>query len=238
MPSRFGKPIPAESSTTVVDNLLVSEIFYSIQGESTRAGLPCAFIRLSGCNLRCSYCDSRYTWDEPGRQMSLDQIAAWLQEYPGVMVEITGGEPLLQDEIYPLMEQLITEGRLVLLETSGSLSIDRVPAEVGIILDFKCPGSGMDERNHWPNLETLHNRKKAGSRDEIKFVLSSVRDFTWAKRIVQERSLAELAPVLFSPVTSLLTPELLASLILDEQLPVRLQLQLHCQIWPGIQRGV
>jgi 7-carboxy-7-deazaguanine synthase len=222
----------------VADPLLISELFYSIQGESTRAGLPCAFIRLSGCNLRCSYCDSSYTWNETGQKMNIDQVAAWLDDYPGVMVEITGGEPLLQEGVYPLMELLLADGREVLLETSGSLDIARVPAEVGIILDLKSPGSGMDGHNKWPNLETLRNRKKSGSNDEIKFVLSSVRDFTWASRIVNERRLAELVPVLFSPVTDLLPPELLAGLILNEQLPVRLQLQLHTQIWPDIKRGV
>lgn len=222
----------------MADRLLVSELFYSIQGESTRAGLPCAFIRLSGCNLRCTYCDSRYTWDEPGRKMTVGQVVSWLEDFPGAMVEITGGEPLLQEAVYPLMDQLITDGHDVLLESGGSLSIDRVPAEVGIILDLKCPGSGMEEKNELRNLETLQNRQKMGSRDEIKFVLSSINDFSWASRIVKERRLAELIPVLFSPVINLLPPELLARLILEEQLPVRLQLQLHSQIWPGISRGV
>ncbi len=218
--------------------MLISELFYSIQGESTRAGLPCAFIRLSGCNLRCTYCDSSYTWDEPGREMTADQITSWLEDFPGVMVEITGGEPLLQEAVYPLMDQLIADGHEVLLETSGSLSIERVPTEVGVIMDIKCPGSGMKEKNEWRNLEILQTRREMGSRDEIKFVLSSVRDFTWASRIVKERRLAKLVPVLFSPIIDLLSPELLARLILEEQLPVRLQLQLHTQIWPDINRGV
>ena len=222
----------------MTDTLLVSELFYSIQGESVRAGLPCAFIRLSGCNLRCSYCDSRYTWDEPGREMNVEQLVAWLEEFPRVMVEITGGEPLLQETVYSLMEQLVGNGREVLLETSGSLSIERVPAEVGVILDLKCPGSGMENHNEWLNLEILKTRRETGSRDEIKFVLSSDRDFTWASRIVKKHRLTGLVPVLFSPVIHLLAPELLARLILEEQLPVRLQLQLHTQIWPDIKRGV
>jgi 7-carboxy-7-deazaguanine synthase len=222
----------------VTERLLVSELFYSIQGESTRAGLPCAFIRLSRCNLRCNYCDSRYTWDEAGKEMSLDEIRAWLAQYPGVMVEITGGEPLLQKAVYVLMEQLQVAGHEVLTETSGSLSIEQVPAEVGIIMDLKCPGSGMVEKNDWHNLEVLQARRELGSRDEIKFVLSSVRDYTWAVGIVKKYRLAELVPVLFSPVIGLLAPELLARLILEEQLPVRLQLQLHTQIWPDIKRGV
>lgn len=226
------------SSTLVADNLLVSELFYSIQGESTRSGLPCAFIRLSGCNLHCSYCDSRYTWDEPGQKMNVDQILAWLEDFPGVMVEITGGEPLLQETVYPLMEHLVNSGRNILLETSGSLNIERVPAEVGVILDLKCPDSGMEDQNQWLNIELLKTRQKKNSRDEIKFVLSSDHDYTWASRIVKKRKLAELVPVLFSPVITKLTPDRLAKMILEDQLPVRLQLQLHTQIWPGIPRGV
>jgi 7-carboxy-7-deazaguanine synthase len=222
----------------VPERLLVSELFYSIQGESTRAGLPCAFIRLSRCNLRCSYCDSRYTWDEAGKEMSLDAIRAWLAQYPGVMVEITGGEPLLQKAVYVLMEQLQVNGHEVLIETSGSLSIEQVPASVGVIMDLKCPGSGMVKKNDWHNIDVLQARRQLGSRDEIKFVLSSVRDYTWAVGIIKKHRLAELIPVLFSPVIGLLAPELLARLILEEQLPVRLQLQLHTQIWPDIKRGV
>jgi 7-carboxy-7-deazaguanine synthase len=165
----------------VTDRLRVSELFYSLQGESTRAGLPCAFIRLSGCNLRCSYCDSSYTWDEPGTETTITEISTWLEDFPGVIVEITGGEPLLQPMVYPLMEQLLTDKHTVLLETSGSMAIDKVPSDVHIILDIKCPGSGMEEKNERNNLKILQARRSMGSRDEIKFVLSSVRDFTWAK---------------------------------------------------------
>lgn len=169
--------------------------------------------------------------------MNVDQILAWLEDFPGVMVEITGGEPLLQETVYSLIEQLVSSGREVLLETNGSLSIERVPAEVGVILDLKCPGSGMEDQNEWLNLEMLKNRLKKGSRDEIKFVLSSDRDFTWASRVVKKHRLTGLVPVLFSPVINLLAPDRLAHLILEEQLPVRLQLQLHSQIWPDITRG-
>jgi len=200
----------------VTDKSLVSELFYSIQGESGRAGLPCAFIRLSGCNLRCSYCDSRYTWDKPGKEMNIDQILVWLVDFPGVMVEITGGEPLLQETVYSLMEQLVSSGRDVLLETSGSLSIERVPAEVGVILDLKCPDSGMEDHNEWLNLEMLKTRREQGSRDEIKFVLTSESDFDWASRIVKNHRLTGLVPVLFSPVIDLLAPNRLARLILEE----------------------
>jgi 7-carboxy-7-deazaguanine synthase len=218
--------------------LRVSELFYSIQGESTRAGLPCAFVRLCGCNLRCSYCDSRYTWEEEGRLMSAAEVSAWLEDFPGMMTEITGGEPLLQEAVYPLMNALLAQGREVLLETGGSLSIARVPAAVGVILDIKCPDSGMMAHNDWGNIEVLRQRKAAGSRDELKFVLSSAEDAAWAAQVVREHSLTELLPVLFSPVVDLLPPARLADFILREQLPVRLQLQLHTQIWPGVSRGV
>ncbi|XCN72643.1 MAG: radical SAM protein [Candidatus Electrothrix aestuarii] len=219
-------------------SLLVSELFYSIQGESTRAGLPCAFVRLCVCNLRCSYCDSRYTWEEEGKEMSTGEVRSWLKDFPGAMVELTGGEPLLQEAVYPLMEELVAEGREVLLETSGSLSIERVPPEVGIILDVKTPGSGMAEQNHWPNLALLEQRRQTGSRDEVKFVLCSPEDVVWAVDIVRQYKLTELVPVLFSPVADRLPPDVLAELILQAQLPVRLQLQLHTQIWPDVQRGV
>ncbi len=218
--------------------LRVSELFYSIQGESTRAGLPCVFIRLCGCNLRCSYCDSRYTWDEEGRQMSIADICAELEQYPGIMAEITGGEPLLQEAVYPLMDALLEQGREVLLETSGSLSIARVPTAVGVILDLKCPDSGMTAHNDWSNIKLLRRRKAAGSRDELKFVLCSEEDAAWAAQVVREHRLAELLPVLFSPVIDRLAPARLADFLLRERLPVRLQFQLHTQIWPGISRGV
>ena len=219
-------------------SLLVSELFYSIQGESTRAGLPCVFIRLCVCNLRCSYCDSRYTWENEGKVMSIKQVLARLEDFPGVMVEITGGEPLLQEAVYPLMEQLTADGREVLLETGGSLSIERIPIEVRVILDIKTPDSGMTERNHRPNLALLEKRRQAGSRDEIKFVLCSPEDVAWAADLVRHHKLTEMVPVLFSPVIDRLPPALLADLILQEQLPIRLQLQLHTLIWPNIPRGV
>ncbi|CAK8722193.1 7-carboxy-7-deazaguanine synthase [Candidatus Electronema halotolerans] len=222
----------------MTDRLRVSELFCSIQGESTRAGLPCAFVRLSGCNLRCSYCDSRYTWEEQGRLMSAAEICAWLEQYPGLLTEITGGEPLLQKAVYPLMDALLAQGRVLLLETGGSLSIAKVPPTVGVILDIKCPDSGMAAKNDWDNLALLQQRRAAGSQDEIKFVLSSLEDAAWAAQVVRQHELTDLLPVLFSPVIERLAPEQLAALILQEQLPVRLQLQLHKQIWPSISRGV
>jgi len=222
----------------VNEQLHISELFYSIQGESTRAGLPCAFIRLAGCNLRCSYCDSRYTWKEPGKKMTIDQIIHWLKDFPETMVEITGGEPLLQKSVYPLMEKLLETDRTILLETNGSVSIQHVPTAVNIILDLKCPDSGMVEENLWKNLDLLRNRRNRGSRDEIKFVLSSEKDFNWIQKIIRKYHLTKRVPVLLSPVVPALLPDKVAEFILREQLPVRLQLQLHKQIWPDIHRGV
>lgn len=170
--------------------------------------------------------------------MRIEQVAAWLEDFPDVMVEITGGEPLLQENVYPLLHKLTASGREILLETGGSLSIERVPVEVGIILDVKAPDSGMTEQNHWPNLAVLAQRRQAGSRDEVKFVLCSPEDVAWAVNIVRQYKLTELVPVLFSPVVDRLSPALLAELVLQEQLPIRLQLQLHAQIWPNVQRGV
>ncbi|MCL2789899.1 MAG: radical SAM protein [Desulfobulbus sp.] len=217
--------------------LRVSELFYSIQGESTRAGLPCLFIRLSGCNLRCAYCDAGYTWQETGMPMSVAEILAWAARIPGMPIEITGGEPLLQTAVYFLMQALIQDGRDVLLETNGSLTLDRVPDAVGIIMDVKCPDSGMAEHNLPDNLDILRGRQQRGCRDEIKFVLSSEADFHWAREILALGNLPTLLPVLFSPVRPLLDPAVLAGLLLQHRLPVRLQLQLHALLWPEKTRG-
>ena len=217
--------------------LRVSELFYSIQGESSRAGLPCAFVRLCGCNLRCAYCDSRYTWDEDGSLMSVAEICAWLDQYPVMMTEITGGEPLLQEAVYPLLDRLLAQGREVLLETGGSVSIAKVPTAVRTILDIKCPDSGMAAKNDWDNIALLRQRRADGSHDEVKFVLSSEEDAAWAVQVIRQHELTQLALVLFSPVLESLTPQRLAEFLLQEQLPVRLQLQLHRQIWPDAERG-
>ncbi len=217
--------------------LLISELFYSIQGESTLAGAPCAFIRLAGCNLRCSYCDARYTYEEPGQSRTLAELTAFVAAYPAALIEITGGEPLLQDNIYPLMAALVTAGRTVLLETNGSLPLDRVAAGVMKIMDIKCPDSTMQDAMRWENLASLT------SHDNLKFVISSRNDFSWATRQLRARlpGLGQddnLPVVLFSPVLGKLAPALLADWILAEQLPVRLQLQLHKLLWPGSERGV
>ena len=220
------------------DQLFISEIFYSIQGESTKAGLPCLFIRLAGCNLRCTYCDASYTWQEPGTVMRIIDICATVAKTPDVLVEITGGEPLAQAGVYPLMQTLIDCGRRVLLETNGSMLLCDVPDAVTIIMDVKCPGSDMVAANLPENLVLLRERRARRCSDEIKFVLSSRDDFHWARAMVLRERLDLVAPVLFSPVRPGLEPATLAQLLLDYRLNVRLQLQLHTLLWPGQSRGV
>ena len=210
----------------------IAETFYSIQGESTYAGLPCVFIRLAGCNLRCSYCDAAFTYDEPGRRMTIDQLLSYTGHYPQAIIEITGGEPLLQENVYRLMDSLVIQGRTVLLETNGSLDISRVPPVVVRIMDLKCPDSGMRDQMDMRNLDRL------APDDEVKFVISSERDYQWAKHMVTEHSLTQKTAVLFSPVTKKIAPAELAGMIMADQLPVRLQLQLHTVLWPGQERGI
>lgn len=216
----------------------ISDIFYSIQGESTFAGLPCCFIRLAGCNLRCDYCDSSYTWDEKPIKKTSNEIIAWLKDYPEAIVELTGGEPLIQDNIYCLLKRLKKSNRTVLLETNGTLSIEKVPREIIIIMDIKCPGSKMNNLVHWQNIDILKNRKLHGSHDEIKFVLSSEEDFHWARKKISQYGLNKITPVIFSPVRKTFAATDLAQLILKHNIPVRLQLQLHTILWPNITRGV
>lgn len=221
------------------EQLHVSELFYSLQGESTWAGLPCLFVRLSGCNLRCTYCDSRYTWEEPGQNMRISEIMDWCAKWPGTMVELTGGEPLCQKGVYPLMQQLLDQGRTVLLETNGSLPLCAVPDQVHIIMDVKCPDSGMAAHNLPENFDLLAERRGRGCHDEIKFVLSSKADFQCACDVVRLHQLDQHSPVLFSPVREKLAPADLAELLLKEPgLHVRLQLQLHTLLWPEVKRGV
>lgn len=219
--------------------LAISELFFSIQGESTHAGLPCLFIRLAGCNLRCTYCDAQYTYREESRVMALTEIMAFVAGYPGAMVEITGGEPLLQEAVYPLLAELLAQDRLVLLETNGSLDLSRVPAAVVKVMDLKCPGSGMAEEMLLANLAQL------SPGDELKCVLCSRADYEWAVAILRRHNLLRppTAPrsgpaILFSPVVSQLPAADLAAWLLADNLPVRLQLQLHTLLWPTQKRGV
>jgi len=212
--------------------LTVTEIFHSIQGESSFAGMPCVFVRLTGCDLRCAWCDTPYAFTE-GRKMSVADVLAAVDETGCPLVEITGGEPLLQDDVYPLMEALVARGRTVLLETGGHLSLARVPGAVIKIVDVKCPASGESARTHWPNLDAL------GPRDEVKFVVQDRADYEFARGTVRERRLDQrCGGVLCSPVHGVLEPRDLAGWILEDRLPVRLQLQVHKYIWDAKTRGV
>lgn len=209
----------------------INEIFFSIQGESSHIGQPCIFIRLSFCNLRCSWCDSEYTFYE-GKKMTLQNVIDTIQEYPCKLVEVTGGEPLAQEGAEPLMKALADAGYTVLLETSGSLDISRVDPRVKIIMDFKCPASGMVARNRYKNVEVLKPR------DEVKFVIQDRHDYEWAKEIISKYDLINKHSVLMSPVFGKIENVELAQFILDDGLDVRYQLQIHKYIWDPQARGV
>jgi 7-carboxy-7-deazaguanine synthase len=212
--------------------LTVNEIFHSIQGESTFAGEPCVFVRLTACDLRCSWCDTPYAFHE-GRKMSIDEVLAEVDRYPCPLVEVTGGEPLLQPEVFPLMSRLLESGKTVLLETGGHRSIEHVPVGVRRIMDVKCPGSNEAGRMDWSNL------KRLTAADEVKFVIKDRTDYEYARDIVRRESLAgRVAAVLFSPVHGVLESRALAEWILEDGLPVRLQLQAHKYIWSPETRGV
>jgi 7-carboxy-7-deazaguanine synthase len=208
----------------------VTEIFFSIQGESSHAGRPCVFVRLTGCNLRCVWCDSEYTFTG-GETMTLDEVLERVRSFGCRLVEVTGGEPLLQKEAFDLIRRLCDEDYEVLVETSGSVPIDPVDDRATIILDIKCPGSGEMERNLWENLDKLRPR------DEIKFVIANRADYEWARDVVRERKLDRWT-VLFSAVFGDLDMKDLAEWILEERLPVRFQTQLHKQIWGAEATGV
>jgi 7-carboxy-7-deazaguanine synthase len=212
--------------------LTVNEIFHSIQGESTHTGRPCVFVRLTACDLRCSWCDTPYAFNE-GRKFSVADVVDQVGAYGCNLVEITGGEPLLQRDVYPLMESLLGRGHEVMIETGGHLSVADVPAGVVRIVDVKCPGSGQAERNHWANLDVLRPH------DEVKFVISDRADYEYARDVVGRYDLTErVAAVLFSPVHGVLAAAELAAWILADRLPVRLQLQSHKYIWGADVRGV
>lgn len=211
--------------------LVVNEVFYSIQGESSYAGRPCAFVRLTYCNLRCSYCDTDYAFYE-GEKMTAQEVIHKVGEYPTDLVEITGGEPLLQEAILPLIRQLLDDGKTVLIETGGSVDIRPVDPRAILIYDIKCPGSGMEDKNLWENLPHLKTQ------DEIKFVVGSRQDYEWAKTKLDQFSLSRKHTVLFSPVWGKLAPRQLADWILEDGLAVRVQVQLHKYLWGGEARGV
>jgi len=214
-------------------SLKINEIFYSLQGESSYAGRPCVFIRLTGCNLRCSYCDTRYAYEE-GTDLELDGIVDQVSSYRCPLVEITGGEPLIQAETPALIRRLLEKNFKVLLETNGSFNIQRVDDRCLKVVDIKCPSSGMEAQND------LENLKKLGSDDELKFVIGNRMDFEYAKGVLDEyrKFFPAMNPVHFSPVFGVLEPKLLAQWILEKPLEVRLQLPLHKILWDPNQRGV
>ena len=218
-------------ATTAGKRLKINEIFYSIQGESTFAGRPCVLVRLTGCQMRCAWCDTEYSFYE-GRWMSRGEVIAEVIRHGCPLVELTGGEPLLQPGVRPLMAELCDAGYEVLLETGGGVSIADVDPRVHRIVDVKCPGSGEAKSNRFENLDLLT------ARDEVKFVLTGEEDYLWARELVRERRLAQTCPVHFSPVHGAVNLEALAEWILRDRLPVRLQLQLHKFIWDSATRGV
>ncbi len=212
--------------------LTINEIFHSVQGESSRAGSACVFVRLTACDLRCSWCDTPYAFYE-GRKRSVDDVVAEVEQYGCELVEITGGEPLLQDDVYPLIDRLIERGRTVMLETGGHRSIERVPRQVIKVVDVKCPGSGEVHRNDWKNFDRL------APHDEVKFVIKNRDDYQFALDTIRTHDLsARCAAVLLSPVHGVLDPKTLAEWMLADRAPARLQLQLHKYIWSPTQRGV
>ena len=210
--------------------LKIFEIFYSLQGESSRVGLPTIFIRLSGCPMRCHYCDTAYAF-QGGSMMTVDEIIKTIKKYDTRYVTVTGGEPLAQKEVLNLLKVLADQNFKVSLETGGGLSIKEVDPRIKIILDIKTPESGEEKKNYWENLNFIHLK------DEIKFVLCSREDYDWAKKIINQYKLPEKCDVLFSPVYQKLNNTDLGNWILEDQLSVRMQIQLHKLLWgekPGV----
>jgi 7-carboxy-7-deazaguanine synthase len=209
----------------------VTEIFHSIQGESSFAGQPCVFVRLTGCPLRCTWCDTEYAF-YGGTEQSIEHILAKVEFYGCRLVELTGGEPLAQSDARSLITRLCDRGYEVLVETSGAIDTVAVDERAHVILDVKCPGSGMTDRMHWPNLDRLT------AKDEVKFVVADRADYEWARQILCEHHLTSRCTVLISPVHGSLDARQLAEWVLADRLPVRLQLQLHKLIWAPDMRGV
>ncbi|MEJ2567595.1 MAG: radical SAM protein [candidate division WOR-3 bacterium] len=210
--------------------LKVNEIFFSIQGESSFAGIPFVLVRLTGCNLRCSYCDTKYAYEE-GENLSVKQILKEIKKFECKYVEITGGEPLLQDETPFLVDFLIDKGFKVLVETNGTKDVSVLSEKAIIVMDIKCPSSGESDKTDWDNL------KRLGLKDEVKFVLTEKSDYDWAKKVIKEKKLTGKFTILLSPVSEKIDPATLAEKILEDNLNVRLQLQLHKILWPGVERG-
>ncbi len=215
----------------IEERLRLIEVYASVQGESTWAGLPCVFVRLAGCNLRCSWCDSAFTFTG-GVARSIDDVVAEVETHGIDLVEVTGGEPLMHRQVVPLIERLQERGHTVLVETGGSLDISVIPKGAHTIMDLKPPGSGEEAANHWPNI----NHLRPG--DEVKFVLASRQDYEWSREVVLRYDLTSRVPVLFSVVHGLQDPAEVSGWIVEDRLRVRLQLQLHKYIWPPDARGV
>jgi 7-carboxy-7-deazaguanine synthase len=212
--------------------ITINEIFHSVQGESTYAGRPCVFVRLTACDLRCSWCDTPYAFHEGGKR-SLEDVLGEVDRFSCDLVEVTGGEPLLQEGVYPLLSALLERGKTVLLETGGHRSTARVPDPVVTILDVKCPGSGEANKMDWTNLARLRPH------DEVKFVITDRADYDYARRVIADHDLAARAAAIhFSPVHGVLHPRTLSEWVLADGLPVRVQLQLHKLIWDPATRGV
>ena len=211
--------------------LKVNEIYFSIQGESSKAGLPCVFVRLTYCNLRCTYCDTEYAFYE-GKDYTIEQILTEVKKYQCKLVEVTGGEPLVQEECNELMKILCDDGYDVMLETGGSLPLKNVDSRVKIIMDLKCPSSGMIKKNLYENIDSIK------STDEIKFVIGSREDYEWCKEIIKKYDLTNKCDVLFSVVFGELEPVMLVDWILEDKLKVRFQLQMHKFIWDPAAKGV
>jgi 7-carboxy-7-deazaguanine synthase len=214
-------------------DLRITEIFLSIQGESSHAGRPCSFVRLTGCPMRCVWCDSEYTFTG-GERLTFEDIFTRLDQFGCKLVEVTGGEPLAQKNVFPFITELCDRGYEVLIETGGFVSTESVDPRATIILDVKCPASGEAERNHWPNLERLRH-----DRDEVKFVIADLNDWNFAKEVISKYSLLDRAKeVLISPVHGLNDLPVIAEDVARSGLPVRLNLQLHKYIWGADVHGV
>ena len=213
------------------NSLVITEIYKSIQGESTWTGCPCVFVRLSGCDLRCGWCDSEYTFSG-GDRIAIDTIVEEVENHGCPLVEITGGEPLLQPGVHPLISTLIDRGHRVIVETGGHLDVSVIDPRAIRVIDVKCPGSGESQKVRWENLDALRET------DQIKFVLSNRGDYDWAKKIIMQHGLNERVAVLLSVAHGILNPADLAAWILDDRLNVRLQIQLHKYIWSSVESGI
>jgi 7-carboxy-7-deazaguanine synthase len=213
------------------DTLIINEIFYSIQGESTQMGKPCVFVRLTSCDLRCAWCDTAYAFED-GTEMTIDAIIQKVKEYGCNLVEVTGGEPLMQENVHILMKRLCDDKFEVMIETGGHHDINRIDPRVKRIMDIKCPGSKMHKQNRWENIEALN------SRDEVKFVISDHSDYEWAKHVLLQYQLDKRCTVLMAPVYGSLENRVLAEWILHDRLRVHFQLQMHKYIWNPKKRGV